>query len=115
MCTVMYNCIRYTTTLRRLFSTVSSSLSCHPYNVVVVGGGHAGTEAAAAAARMGANTVLITHKFSTVGKLKTNPFSKIAMLNWYGSSEKQAWMLFVVDDIYPPSTGNRYLLTTMKV
>ena len=34
---------------------------------MVVGGGHAGTEAAAAAARMAANTLLVTHKFNTIG------------------------------------------------
>ena len=37
------------------------------YDVVVVGGGHAGTEAAAAASRMGSRTALVTHKFSTIG------------------------------------------------
>ena len=59
---------RHTASLRRLFSAVSSSVSCRQYNVVVVGGGHAGTEAAAAAARMGASTMLVTHKFNTIGK-----------------------------------------------
>jgi tRNA uridine 5-carboxymethylaminomethyl modification enzyme len=38
------------------------------YDVIVVGGGHAGSEACAAAARMGAQTLLITHKKETVGK-----------------------------------------------
>lgn len=37
------------------------------YDVIVVGGGHAGTEAAAAASRVGANTLLITQKIQTIG------------------------------------------------
>ncbi len=43
------------------------------FDVIVVGGGHAGTEAAAAAARMGAKTALITHKFATIGAMSCNP------------------------------------------
>ncbi|MFY9734681.1 MAG: FAD-dependent oxidoreductase, partial [Rhodoplanes sp.] len=43
------------------------------FDVIVIGGGHAGCEAAAAAARMGASTVLITHRFATIGAMSCNP------------------------------------------
>ncbi|HET9801130.1 MAG TPA: tRNA uridine-5-carboxymethylaminomethyl(34) synthesis enzyme MnmG [Chthoniobacterales bacterium] len=43
------------------------------FDVVVIGGGHAGCEAAAAAARMGAQTALITHQFTTIGAMSCNP------------------------------------------
>jgi tRNA uridine 5-carboxymethylaminomethyl modification enzyme len=43
------------------------------FDVIVIGGGHAGTEACMAAARMGANTLLLTHTIETVGAMSCNP------------------------------------------
>ena len=43
------------------------------FDVVVIGGGHAGCEAAAASARLGVNTALFTHDFNTIGEMSCNP------------------------------------------
>ncbi len=44
-----------------------------PFDVIVIGGGHAGTEAAMAAARMGQQTLLLTHNIDTLGQMSCNP------------------------------------------
>ena len=50
-----------------------SKATTKSFNVIVIGGGHAGCEAAAASARMGASTALLTHRFDTIGEMSCNP------------------------------------------
>ncbi|WP_316173947.1 MULTISPECIES: tRNA uridine-5-carboxymethylaminomethyl(34) synthesis enzyme MnmG [unclassified Bradyrhizobium] len=49
------------------------STAMKTFGVIIIGGGHAGCEAAAAAARMGARTALVTHRFATIGAMSCNP------------------------------------------
>ncbi|KAF2218988.1 tRNA uridine 5-carboxymethylaminomethyl modification enzyme GidA [Elsinoe ampelina] len=64
--------VQRSTVLRRTFATVSDH-STSPYDVVVIGGGHAGCEASAAAARTGARTALVTPSVDNLGVCSCNP------------------------------------------
>jgi tRNA uridine 5-carboxymethylaminomethyl modification enzyme len=66
--------VGYTSASFRLqFSGIGPVDFQHRYSVIVVGGGHAGTEAALAAARSGADTLLLTHNIETLGQMSCNP------------------------------------------
>lgn len=58
---------------RRTLSVLVVKSEPSVYDVIVIGGGHAGCEAASAAARCSARTLLLTHKVDTIGEMSCNP------------------------------------------
>ncbi|GAA5898713.1 hypothetical protein JCM6882_000905 [Rhodosporidiobolus microsporus] len=67
------SCVRATTARRGFATAVGEGVDAPPYHTLVIGAGHAGCEAAAAAARAGARTLLVTQKLDTIGEMSCNP------------------------------------------
>ena len=61
------------------------------FDVIVIGGGHAGTEAASAAARMGAKTALITHKIDKIGEMSCKPRNRRAWKGPFSKRNRRPW------------------------
>eukprot|EP00123_Amoebidium_parasiticum_P009831 comp19735_c0_seq1/m.23532 comp19735_c0_seq1/g.23532 ORF comp19735_c0_seq1/g.23532 comp19735_c0_seq1/m.23532 type:complete len:667 (-) comp19735_c0_seq1:12-2012(-) len=65
--------LRLASTVCRHYTHATAAAGEHTYDVIVIGGGHAGTEACSAAARMGARTALLTYSKKTLGEMSCNP------------------------------------------
>lgn len=68
---MVFNSVDIGAVLKDIYNLMTQTKTT--YDVIVIGGGHAGTEAAAAAARMGVDTLLLTHNVETVGVMSCNP------------------------------------------